>query len=163
MIEPKGASLAMDAEGNQLLAFRGCAEDELDGLDPAVPLSRSIVVAERGGQVLLAHNSWRLHWQLPGGRCQPGETTREAAVREFISETGLPAPKLRFVGVVTFKFRPDNRLEYGVVYRAHLAATVDVDAFTLNDEIGELRWWDLVEELPDSADLDLSIAQLALR
>jgi len=162
MIEPKGASLAMDAEGNQLLAFRTCDEDELERLDPVTLLPQAIVVAERAGQVLLVHDSWRLHWELPGGRLEPGETARVAASREFVVKTGLPAPELEFAGVVTFRFRPDNRLEYGAVYRAHLTSSVDVDAFTLTDEIGALRWWDLVEELPDSADLDLRIAQLAL-
>ncbi len=162
MINPPGASLAMDAAGNQLLVFRRCAETELGQLDPSVPLRLAIVVADHDGQVLLVHNEWRLHWELPGGPLQLGESARDGAAREFVGETGLPEPELEFAGVVTFLLTPDRRLEYGAVFRAPLGATVDVDAFLLTDEIGALRWWDLVEELPDSADLDLRIAQLAL-
>ncbi len=162
MIEPANASLAVDAEGNRLLAFRKCAEDELAHLDPEVPMPLVLVVAEYDGQVLLAMNSWRLAWELPGGRLGPSETARAAAAREFVEGTGLPAPELEFVAVVTFRLKPDDRLEYGAVYRGRLLGPVDLDVFEASDEIQELRWWDLVEELPDSADLDLWIAQLVL-
>jgi 8-oxo-dGTP diphosphatase len=162
MIEPADASLAVDAEGNRLLGFRRCAEDELAELEPGVPLGLALVVAEHAGQVLLVFNSWRLAWELPGGKLDEGESARTAAAREFVEETGLAAPELEFAGVVTFRLKPDDRLEYGAVYRSRLAGPVDVSAFAANEEIDELRWWDLVEELPDSADLDLAIAQLVL-
>ena len=162
MIEPANASLAVDAEGNRLLAFRTCAEDELARLDPAVPMPLALVVAEYDGQVLLAMNSWRLAWELPGGRPDPGETARAAAVREFLEGTGLPAPELEFVAIATFRLKPDDRLEYGAVYRGRLLGPVDLGVFEANDEIQELRWWDLVEDLPDSADLGLWIARLVL-
>jgi 8-oxo-dGTP diphosphatase len=163
MITPSGASLAMDAEGNQLLAFRRCAERELDLLDPAEALRLALVVADYGAEVLLVHNSWRLHWELPGGMIDPGETARRAAEREFAEESGQVAPELRFVAVVTFRLVPDGRIEYGAVFQGHLPTRIDVEDFTPTDEIGGLRWWDLKEELPDSADLDLWIAQLAFR
>ena len=162
MIEPANASLAVDAEGNRLLAFRKCAEAELAHLDPTGPMPLALVVAEHDGQVLLAMNSWRLAWQLPGGRPDVGETPRAAAVRQFVEKTGLPAPELEFVAVVTFRLKPDDRLEYGAVYRGRLLGPVDLEAFEANEEIEELRWWDLVEELPDSADLGLLIAQLVM-
>ncbi len=162
MIEPANSSLAVDAEGNRLLAFRKCAEDELTQLGSGGPTPFALVVAEYDGQVLLAMNSWRLAWELPGGRLRVGETARAAAVREFVEETGLPAPELDFVAVATFRLKPDDRLEYAAVYRGRLLGPVDLDVFKANDEIEELRWWDLVEELPDSADLGLRIAQLVL-
>ena len=162
MVEPANASLAVDAEGNRLLAFRKCEEGELAHLDPRGPMPHALVVAEYDGQVLLAMNSWRLAWELPGGTLQQGETARAAAVREFVEKTGLPAPALEFVAIVTFRLKPDDRLEYGAVYRGRLLGPVDLDVFEANDEIEELRWWDLVEELPDSADLGLWIARLVL-
>ncbi len=163
MTTPSGACLAMDAEGNQVLALRRCAERELDLLEPRAALAQSLVVATYGGEVLLVHNSWRLHWELPGGRLGAAETARHAAARAFFEQTGQPAPDLEFLAVVTFELVPDARREYAAVFLAPLDRRPEVDAFLPNDEIGELRWWDLREELPDSADLDLWIAEHALR
>jgi ADP-ribose pyrophosphatase YjhB (NUDIX family) len=162
MINPSGASQAMDAEGNQVLALRRCAERELDLLEPGSALTQSLVVATYGGAVLLVHNSWRLHWELPGGRLDPGETARHAAGRGFFEQTALLTPSLEFLAVVTFELVPDARREYAAVFVAPLDRRVEVGAFVPNEEIGGLRWWDLKEELPDSADLDLWIAAHAL-
>ncbi|CUR54539.1 putative hydrolase [metagenome] len=162
MINPSGASLAMDAEGNQVLALRRCAERELDLLEPRSALARSLVVATYGGEVLLVHNSWRLHWELPGGLLGPGESARHAAERAFFEETGLGSPALEFLAVVTFELVPDRRREYAAAFLAPLDRRPEVGAFLPNEEIGGLRWWDLKEELPDSADLDLWIAEHAL-
>ena len=63
---------------------------------------------------------------------------------------------------MTFRLKPDDRLEYGAVFRGRLPGPFDLEAFEANEEIQALRWWDLVKELPDSADLDLWIAQLVL-
>ncbi|MGD9961311.1 NUDIX hydrolase [Nocardioides sp.] len=163
MITPPGASLAMDAEGNQLLAFRRCAERELAPLEAKGSLRMAVVVAEYGAEVLLVHNSWRLHWELPGGERHVDEPPRRAAERAFATKSGLAVPELDFVAVVTFRLVPDDRVEHAAIYRVSLGARADVNAFVPTDEVGGLRWWDLKEELPDSADLDLWIAQHALK
>jgi 8-oxo-dGTP pyrophosphatase MutT (NUDIX family)/RimJ/RimL family protein N-acetyltransferase len=51
----------------------------------------AIVVSDDGSRVAL-HRHKRLGlWLQPGGHIEPGESPREAAVREAIEETGLPA------------------------------------------------------------------------
>ena len=40
---------------------------------------------------------YRHHWDLPGGRIEPGETVEEALVREFLEETGLLIVKARLM------------------------------------------------------------------
>jgi 8-oxo-dGTP pyrophosphatase MutT (NUDIX family) len=52
-----------------------------------------VVLADPSGRVLLFHveteevpGGW---WELPGGGIDPGESDREAAVREIKEETGL--------------------------------------------------------------------------
>lgn len=60
--------------------------------DPApegVPVTAVVVlVRDGGGNVLLTHVDSR-GWDLPGGHVEGGETTREAAARELLEETGL--------------------------------------------------------------------------
>ena len=39
-------------------------------------------------------------WSIPGGRCLPGESGRDACVREVAEETGLQVRVLRMTGLV---------------------------------------------------------------
>jgi ADP-ribose pyrophosphatase YjhB (NUDIX family) len=39
-------------------------------------------------------------WSIPGGRCEPGEASRDACVREVTEETGLVVEVLRSAGRV---------------------------------------------------------------
>lgn len=62
-----------------------------------------MTVARVGGRVLLLDDADRVlliheriedgstHWITPGGGVEPGEHPREAAIREAMEETGLPA------------------------------------------------------------------------
>lgn len=65
----------------------------------------SIAVFRRD-QVLLvrrAHEPYAGLWSLPGGRIEPGENARQAALRELSEETGLCASELAFV----LEFEPE--------------------------------------------------------
>lgn len=60
-------------------------------------------IAVRGGALLLirrGHAPSRGRWSLPGGRVEPGETAREALVREMAEETGLAVRVGDLVGEV---------------------------------------------------------------
>jgi len=149
-------TLALDANGNELLAFVSGDESDLGRLDPNVPLPLSLVVAQHEGDTLLVFNRWRREWELPGGMIDDGETPRAAAVREFVEETGQPEPQLSYAGVATFRLMPDSRVEYAAVYGVNL---VGRSRFEPNDEIEMLAWWD-GRTLADLSVLDEKIAQL---
>ncbi len=71
-------------------------------------------IAVRDGALLLirrGHAPSRGRWSLPGGRVEPGETAREALVREMAEETGLAVTVGELVGEV---LRPGPN---GVTYR----------------------------------------------
>ncbi len=71
-------------------------------------------IAVRDGALLLirrGHAPSRGRWSLPGGRVEPGETAREALVREMAEETGLVVEVGDLVGEVQ---RPGPN---GVTYR----------------------------------------------
>jgi tRNA threonylcarbamoyladenosine biosynthesis protein TsaE len=151
--------LAEKLNENLLLDFRRCDESELTDLDPSIPLPLALMVAEHAGGVVMVHNSWRDEWELPGGQIHEEETPREAAVREFLDETGTPAGAVEFVGVGTVQLGHERRIEFVAVYRTELNGRV---AFAPNEEIDELRTWDLVSDLPGVSGIDAHLAELAL-
>lgn len=77
--------------------------DYLD--DPSAPTANSIVpavsvvVPDDRGRILLIHRTDNKYWSIPGGGMEPGESIREAAVREVKEETGLDCEITSLVGI----------------------------------------------------------------
>ncbi len=55
----------------------------------AVALSCGLVLLNEDAEVLLAHATETHHWDIPKGAPEPGESDRDAALRETREETGL--------------------------------------------------------------------------
>jgi 8-oxo-dGTP pyrophosphatase MutT (NUDIX family) len=60
--------------------------------------SSSVVVLSDRGEVLLMMREDAHIWALPAGRCEPGETYEQTAVREVREETGYEIELERVVG-----------------------------------------------------------------
>ena len=156
---PHRAPLAEKLNENLLLDFRRCDEAELDELDPSIPLRLSLMVAEHDGCVVMVHNSWRREWELPGGVVVGDESAREAAVREFLDETGTEPGDVEFVGAATVQLGHERRIEFAAVFRT----TIDrVAGFEPHDDIDQLTGWDLVSDLPRLSAIDAHLARLAV-
>ncbi len=111
------------------------------------------VVHDPAGRLLLIRRGrepGRGLWSLPGGRCEPGETAAQTAVREVREETGLTVAAGALVGRVE---RPGLG---GAVYVVDdIACTVVGGTLAAGDDADDVRWVDAAElaRLPLSAGL----------
>ncbi|MEO1553147.1 MAG: NUDIX hydrolase [Pseudomonadota bacterium] len=135
----------------------------VDGLRPVPAVG---VVCFRDEEVLLIRRGTpprRGEWSLPGGRIEPGETAKRAALRELREETGIEAEIVALVDVVDAIF--NNRAgdlitrHYVLVdYAARWVSGVPVagdDAaearFFHQSELGSLDLWDETLRVIDAA------------
>lgn len=90
--------------------------------------------APGGVQVAVIHRPRKGDWSFPKGKLEPGESARDAAVREVREETGL-TPRLdrRLPPRWYLKGRRLKRVDYW-------SATADAQAFRPNDEADTLEW-----------------------
>ena len=146
-----------NSDGSALLSFERLPEEGLHRLDPSVPLTASIVVLWCGGKCLMVFNRYRQAWELPGGMLDPGESPREAAIRELEEESGQRPNALDFAGVALIRVAPDHRLEFLAIYQGRIASPLP---FTPNDEMSHSTWWDPSEELADLFPIDAALARL---
>ena len=64
-----------------------------------IKLGVAVIVRDDRGQLLLEKRSNCGLWGLPGGRSEPGESVKDAAIREVREETGLLVEITRLIGV----------------------------------------------------------------
>ncbi|MFI5943669.1 NUDIX domain-containing protein [Streptomyces uncialis] len=100
------------------------------------------VVCVRNGAVLLIERGWPPHkgrLALPGGHVDPGETSRTAAARELLEETGVHVdPRdLTLLGVYDTPGR-DPRGRY--VTAAYLVTVPDDTTAEAGDDAAAVRW-----------------------
>ncbi|KUP05201.1 NUDIX hydrolase [Bacillus coahuilensis m2-6] len=63
---------------------------------------------KRGDEVLLLQKPRRGWWVAPGGKMEPGESVRDAVIREFREETGIYIKSPQLKGVFTFIIKEDD-------------------------------------------------------
>jgi 8-oxo-dGTP pyrophosphatase MutT (NUDIX family) len=83
--------------------------------DPDAPAANSLrpsvntIVVNEHGQILLIRRTDNGNWSLPGGAIDPGETIRQAAVRETREETGV---RCSITGVCGLYSNPNHVIQY---------------------------------------------------
>ncbi len=81
----------------RFVAFHELPENDTGSL-PA--LTYAVMMARSARGVVLVHSRFRQVWELPGGAIDPGESPRQAAIRELVEESGCVARDTRWLGVV---------------------------------------------------------------
>ncbi|MGN9819617.1 NUDIX domain-containing protein [Streptomyces sp. SD11] len=100
------------------------------------------VVCIRDGAVLLIERGWPPHkgqFALPGGHVDPGETSRTAAARELLEETGVhvDADDLDLIGIYD---TPDRDPRGRYVTAAYLVTVPADTAAHAGDDAAAVRW-----------------------
>lgn len=89
-----------------------------------------------GVEVVVVHRPKYDDWSLPKGKCDPGESDEECALREVEEETGYRCrlgPELSAASYADRKGRP-KRVRYWAM------TLLDDDDFVPNSEVDTLRW-----------------------
>ncbi|HKJ12171.1 MAG TPA: DUF4031 domain-containing protein [Ornithinimicrobium sp.] len=117
-------------------------------LEPPEGSGAAVVLVSDGTRMVLVRNDSRVGWSPPGGKREPSETVRQAAVRELTEETGLVASPhdLRPVGYERITIPPgqaigiwsDDRPNYIAVFAAPLRPVEPVGP--REDDVLEAHW-----------------------
>jgi len=89
----------------------------------------------------------------------PGETPREAAIRECREESGYEISDVRFLGMLQFFLKPswhlpEERIEYTALYAAEVT---EERAFCETEEMLDLYWHTLDKPLANANYIDLRL------
>lgn len=85
----------------------------------------------------------------------PGESPRQAAVRELEEESGQRPDRLDFTALARTWFAPQKRYEFLAIYRARIVSPA---TFVPNQEMSHELWWSPDQDLANLNPIDRSIA-----
>ena len=97
------------------------------------------VLTDDAGRLLLikrGHEPGKGLWSIPGGRIEPGETDREAVIREVREETALVVTVGSFIGSVR---RPAGQPGTELDIRDYMA-TITGGRLTAGDDADDVIW-----------------------
>lgn len=119
-------------------------EEQLNGLIARFPKrvsSATLILENEHGEAIIEKANYKPYWSFPGGLIEPGETPKQAAVRETREELGIVIDPelLEFVAVIN---RSSKTAEtYQFVFRAVVSSGV-LDHIIIQE--AEIEAWSVV-------------------
>src|SRR5690606_16344266 len=150
-------SICINQDGDIFEELIVINEDQVDQVNLDFPITHSLVVARSREGFLLMFNSWKKHWEVPGGILEEGETLRECALREMLEETNQIPAEICFMGVMKFRLA-NGKTEYGGLFSAWIE---EERSFSENEEVEQIIFWDGKEEIGSIDEIDRFLVELA--
>lgn len=104
------------------------------------------IVFNSDGQVLLTKHSQNKHWSFPKGLIDPGQTSKEAALREVREEGGIKAEIVDKVGYSKYVYTFDGEKIFKVV-TYFLMKYLSGDPKDHDWEVEEAGWYEVEDAL----------------
>ena len=79
-------------------------------------------------------------WGLPKGHVEPGESLKDAGLREIREETGLSGEVIRKIGAITYWFVAKERVRYFKTVHFYLVRYERGRTADHDDEVEEAAW-----------------------
>lgn len=115
------------------------------------------VIANAAGALLLIHRNQpgQVHWELPGGKVEPGEQAAVAASRELLEELGVTVAVSRRIGACTFMINHDVvRYEW---FSATIVSGTPTPLEPGHDDVAYLGWAEIAARPDISPNLRLLV------
>jgi 8-oxo-dGTP diphosphatase len=110
--------------------------------EPDMALSYSVISAKFRGQWIFVRHQDRSTMEIAAGHIETGETSHDAARREFMEETG--ATRFNLHCVATYSVTKDGMTGYG---RLYFADVLELGQLPDSSEIAEIT---LLDHLPEN-------------
>lgn len=143
-------TICINRNGDVFEEFLTISEDEANHIQLDYPITHALVVAKNKGGFLLLYNTWKNHWEIPGGIRENGESLRECALREMLEETNQIPDRLEFKGLMKFNLK-NGKIEYGGLYSADIH---EERAFQINEEANKIVFWDGIDDIGYICEID---------
>ncbi|MFZ3577961.1 NUDIX domain-containing protein [Virgibacillus sp. DJP39] len=138
--------------GFQFLDFIRMTEERMPGL--LQPVAGSFAVINCDGNYLLCYNTLRKQWELPAGRREKGETSKECAIRELYEETGQVVLDMTFQGLLQVKNSRNGQVKYNPVYMTNVDK---LQPFVENEETSKIKLWNFNKQIGLIDQVDIKI------
>lgn len=147
--------LAKNKSGWILLEHLNMKEEEIGNYEN---VTGAFAIVTVDGQYIIGYNKWRQQWEFCGGGIEPGETAREAAIRELFEETHQRVTELVFKGISRMQ-RPNGEFCYQAVFTGVVERLEPFEA-TDEDEMSDIMLWDLKQDIGYVDECDLKIVEM---
>lgn len=147
--------LAKNKSGWKLLEYVDIKEKDIEKYSN---VTGAYAILKVGDKYVVGYNGWRKQWEFPAGGIDEGETAREAAIRELCEETHQRNEQLVFRGL--FKVEDaKGYIKYQAIFTCQQDELIPFE-HTEDDEMAEIRLWDMQEDIGYVDECDVKIVQM---